>query len=136
MIRILFVCQGNSCRSVMAEAIAKDKLRGIAEVSSAGISPQKAGDSGMAIETLQIYFGLDASGHVPRSIRSVDLQSFNYVVAMSPGVAKQLPNLSCALLAWDIKDPWLSDSEAYLKCAKAINNEVSKLAMILKHVKA
>jgi len=36
------------------------------------------------------------------------------------------------LIMWDIPDPWGIDSEAYLKSAKMINREVSKLAAILK----
>lgn len=133
MFRILFVCQGNTCRSVMAEAIAKNRFKDVAEVFSVGISPQRPEDSDMAIETLQTYFDLDASGHVPKNIDSVQLDTFNYVIAMSPGIAKQLPDLpEGKLITWNIVDPWGNDSEAYLKSAKMINKEVSKLTAILK----
>lgn len=133
MKRILFVCQGNTCRSVMAESIARSKFKSEAEVYSAGLSPQKAEDAQMAIETLQVYFDLDASGHVPKGIDSIDLDTIDYVIAMAPGIAKQLPEFPKGkLITWDIADPWGIDPEAYLKSAQMINREVSKLTTILK----
>lgn len=133
MLRILFVCHGNTCRSVMAEAIARDRFKDDAEVQSAGLSPQDAEDSDMAIDTLQKYFGIDASGHVPKGIDSVKLDAFDYVIAMAPVIARQIPDLpEGKLITWMIGDPWGDDSETYLECANAIKDEVSKLAEIIK----
>src|SRR5258708_38341630 len=39
MIRVLFVCLGNSCRSPMAEAIARRNAADVIEASSAGLAP-------------------------------------------------------------------------------------------------
>src|SRR5258708_31969099 len=39
MIRVLFVCLGNSCRSPMAEAIARRNASDVIEASSAGLAP-------------------------------------------------------------------------------------------------
>jgi len=131
--RILFVCHGNACRSVMVEAIARDKFGTTVEVASVGLYPQQAGDSQMALETLSAYFNLDASNHVPRSITEVDGNTFDYVVAMDPKIAKQLPNLQDGkVIIWEIDDPWGDDAEEYLKCAKSINKEVSKIAFTLR----
>lgn len=133
MTRILFVCHGNTCRSVMAEAIARNKFGATAEIFSAGLYPQNAADSQMAVETLQTYFGLDASGHVPKGMSEFDLDAFDYIVAMDPKIAKQLPDLPGGkVLVWKINDPWGDDAEEYLKCAKSLNKEVSKLVLALK----
>ena len=135
MVRMLFVSYANACRSVMAEAIARNKLKGLAEVSSAGVSLHGPGDPAMAIETLGKHFGIDVSGHTPRSIATVDFSAIDYVVAMSSKVAKSLPSVSCRLLVWDIKDPWLDDSGGHLDCAKEIEREISILAMGLKYTR-
>jgi protein-tyrosine-phosphatase len=74
---ILFVCHGNTCRSVMAEALTRRKFGDAVEVSSAGISAQPAIDAATAIEALRTYFDIDASGHIPRSIANVDVSSFD-----------------------------------------------------------
>ncbi|MGC1580579.1 MAG: hypothetical protein WA766_03800, partial [Candidatus Acidiferrales bacterium] len=37
--RVLFVCIGNSCRSPMAEALARHSASDVIEAASAGISP-------------------------------------------------------------------------------------------------
>lgn len=135
MVRMLFVSYGNACRSVMAEAIARNKLKGLAEVSSAGVNPDGPGDPAMAIETLRTHFDIDVSGHIPRSIVTVDLSAIDCVVAMSSKIVKSLPSVSCKLLVWDIKDPWFDYPEGYLDCAKEIDREISVLAMGLKYMR-
>ncbi len=135
MVRMLFVSYKNACRSVMAEAIARNKLKDLAEVSSAGVSPHEPGDPAMTIETLRTHFDIDVSGHTPRSIVTIDFSGIDYVVAMSSTIAKRLPTMSCKLLVWDIKDPWHDDQDAYFDCAKEIEREISLLAVGLKYMR-
>lgn len=127
VVSILFVCAGNTCRSVMAEALARRRLGGRARVESAGLRPQAAGDARAAIDTLRSLFGLDASGHVPRAVASVDLDAFDLVVAMDRGVADSLPVVGDGkLIVWDIDDPW-DEPSRYPACARAIEEAVSRL---------
>ena len=134
MPRILFVCHGNTCRSVMAAALAEKKFGANVDVDSAGIIPQTAGDAHMTIETLRAYFDIDASMHVPKNIRDVSIDSFDFVIAMDEGIAKRLRELvGDSLINWKIPDPWGDDSEEYRKCALKINHEVSKLATQIKY---
>jgi len=93
MTRILFVCHGNTCRSFVAAALARKKFGANVDVDSAGINPQSAGDAQMAIETLRVYFDIDASMHVPKNICDVSIDSFNFVIAMDEGIAKRLREL-------------------------------------------
>jgi len=127
---VLFVCHGNTCRSVMAEALARGQFGDTVRVASAGIAPQGTADATNAIETLHALFGLDASGHKPRDVRSVDLESFDCIIAMDKRVAKCLPNVPPAkLVVWQIPDPWGDDSLEYRRCALKINQEVSRLRL-------
>jgi ArsR family transcriptional regulator, arsenate/arsenite/antimonite-responsive transcriptional repressor / arsenate reductase (thioredoxin) len=127
-VSILFVCLGNTCRSLMAEALARKKFGTAVNVTSAGIVPQPPQDTKRAVDALKTYFGIDASDHVPRNIRSFELASFDYVIAMDKGIAKHLPGLYGKLIIWKIDDPWTDEGDLeYKRCAVTINHELSKL---------
>lgn len=131
--KLLIVCHGNTCRSVMAEALARQRFGDTISVSSAGLNPQPAVDARKALETLSAYFGIDASNHIPRAVAELQLEDFDYVVAVDRRVAKQLSGLRVErLIVWDIVDPWDEDELQYRTTALQINQAVSKLAAVLK----
>jgi len=131
--KLLIVCQGNTCRSVMAEALARRRFEDTLSISSAGLHPQPASDAQMAIETLSSTFGIDASNHTPRALADLHLEDFDYVVAVDKRVAKQLPALPAErLIVWNIPDPWAKNDLQYPKAALRINQELSKFAAVLK----
>ncbi len=126
---LLFVCTGNTCRSVMAEALAHRRFGDSIRVSSAGLRPQQAADAKNAIDTLKFEFGLDASGHVPRDVRDLDLDVFDYVIAMDKAIAKQVKTLTQSdIIVWQIDDPWGDDLYEYKQCALRIMQQVSRLS--------
>lgn len=125
---LLFVCTGNTCRSVMAEALARRRFGDSVRVSSAGLRPQQAADAKNAIDTLKFEFGLDASGHVPRDVRGLDLEAIDCVVAMDKTIATQLRALTKRdIVVWEIDDPWGDDLYQYKQCALRIMQQVSRL---------
>jgi protein-tyrosine-phosphatase len=126
-VSILFVCSGNTCRSVMAEALARRRFGDAARVKSAGLRPQPASDARAAIETLRLLYGIDASSHVPRSVATLELEDFDLVVAMDREVARALPPLAAGkLIEWNIDDPW-EEPARYHECARRVETAVSRL---------
>jgi protein-tyrosine phosphatase len=88
VVRVLFVCLGNICRSPMAEAVFRNlvKTEGLAEeieIDSAGISGWHAGERPHhgTIQVLSKH-GISHDGIYSRQIQKNDLQTFDYIVAM------------------------------------------------------
>lgn len=88
--KVLFVCTGNTCRSVLAEYIARKKFGNNTEYASAGLSPGSREDVKNAIFTLKHLFYIDASGHVPRDVRAINIDNYDLVIALSNEVAAEL----------------------------------------------
>ena len=88
MIRILFVCHGNICRSPMAEYVMKDLVRkaGLEErfvIDSAATSTEEIGNGVYppARRKLQEH-GISCAGHAARQLRREDYRSFDFLVGM------------------------------------------------------
>lgn len=91
-LRVLFLSQRNSARSMMAEAIANAVGDGQFEAHSAGIRPARSIDP-MAVELLK-HAGLNAPDHPPRHVR--DFSAFNaprldFVFTLSDTAAGEAP---------------------------------------------
>lgn len=125
---VLFVCTGNTCHSVMAEALARRRFGDRMHVASAGISPGRPEDARSAIDTLRSEFDWNTSAHIPRDVRDVEIGSFDYVVAMDKHVARKLQAVpKDKLFVWNIDDPWGDDDmEAYRRCALLIMKRLSR----------
>lgn len=95
--RILFVCVGNSCRSQMAEAIA----RHMGHVAcSAGTHPAET-VSKNALKVLESR-GISTEGLVPKNVEKFSHEDFDWVVSMGCGV-------NCPMMEidedWGLDDP-------------------------------
>src|SRR2546425_4376617 len=113
----------------MAEALARRRFGNTVRVSSAGVRPQQPADAKNAIETLKAEFGLDASGHLPRDERDLDLKAFDHVIVLDKFVAKQLKGApKDRLIVLHIDDPWDDDPSKYRRCALQIMQKNSNLA--------
>lgn len=88
MIRVLFVCLGNICRSPMAEAVLREQLfkEGLSEkveVDSAGTGSWHVGKNPHP-GTLKILddYGISAHGLKGRQLHKGDFDKFDYIIGM------------------------------------------------------
>ncbi|MDE0953186.1 MAG: arsenate reductase ArsC [Candidatus Poseidoniales archaeon] len=95
--KLLFVCVGNTCRSQMAEALARDM--GF-EAQSAGTHPgEKVADNALLVIK---ELGIKIKNQYPKSIDDIDTGSFDKIISMGCGVAcSNLP----VFADWGLDDP-------------------------------
>ena len=103
-IRVLFVCTGNSARSIMAEALLRHRGGDAFEVHSAGTEPR-----GVNPLTLRVLAeaGLDVSWARSKSVGDFLGQAFDYVVTVCDQAQEACPVFpgTHATLHWSIDDP-------------------------------
>lgn len=104
--RLLFVCVGNTCRSQMAEAVAKSMGH---EAESAGTSPGLA----VAQDAIKVSreIGIDLYGQYPKSVDDIDTTGFDQIISMGCGV--ECPALSIDD-DWGLEDP-VDQGEAFYR---------------------
>ncbi len=88
VVRILFVCLGNICRSPMAEGVFRSVVesRGLSdkfEIDSAGTGAWHVGSPpDERAQKVLLDNGMDISGLRARQIKRNDFESFDYIIAM------------------------------------------------------
>ena len=120
MIKILFLCHGNICRSPMGEFILKDmvKKRGLSErfeIASAAVSTEEIGNPVYppARRELQKH-GIRCDGHAAHQITRAELDHYDRIYYMDRSNARWLQRLfpgrwqeKCRpLLSRVVADPW------------------------------
>jgi arsenate reductase len=103
-IRVLFVCTGNSARSIMAEALLRQQGGAAFEVHSAGTEPR--GINPLTIRTLEAA-GLDASWARSKSVTEFLGQPFDYVITVCDQARQSCPVFPGVheSLHWGYEDP-------------------------------
>ena len=128
MIRILFVCHGNICRSVMAEMMMKDRVEKLGKdsaffIDSAATSTEEIG-AGIYPPARRklIEKGIDPGNHRARQVARADYDSFDMIIGMDSVNIRNLVRLfsgdpqkkvfrmmEFAGAERDIADPWYTD---------------------------
>jgi len=128
--RILFVCYGNTCRSPMAEGLAKKALGESVHVESAGLAPAFDSAAPEAVELMKKNYGVDISHHVPKNVTETPVRTFDRVIVLDGYVFKTIrslvPDLGDKLLFWDIEDPFGKSMEVYTRAAEKIWDCIQK----------
>jgi arsenate reductase len=118
-LRLLFVCVGNSCRSQMAEGLARAMGGDRVEARSAGVSP---GDkvAPKAVEVMQ-ELGIDISSHRPKALTEEMLEWADRSFTMGCDARDMCPAAWLANAGdWRLDDPMGLGLEKY----RAVRDEV------------
>ncbi len=119
MVKILFICHGNICRSPMGEYVLKDMVRKAGlehrfEIASAAVSREEIGNPVYppARRELQKH-GISCDGHAARQVTMADFRRFDRIYYMDESNARYLarllprdPEKIRPLLSRDVADPW------------------------------
>jgi tRNA threonylcarbamoyl adenosine modification protein (Sua5/YciO/YrdC/YwlC family) len=148
---VLFICTGNSCRSVMAEYLLKSVLQGRkdVEVFSAGTSVFL--QSTASSETIAVLAeeGIDASRHLARPMNTVMLKKADLIIVMTRGhrdqVIERVPGAEKKIYLLkefidrptgadeniDIPDPIGKPRYLYKECLKEIKEAIHKVQTLV-----
>ena len=125
MIKILFICHGNICRSPMAEMVMKDMVHKVGldnefEIDSAATSREEIGN-GMHYGTKRklTEMNIPYTEHYARQVTISDYSNYDYLIVMDQNNVRNLLHiigndnehkvhtlLSFANINRDIADPW------------------------------
>jgi protein-tyrosine-phosphatase len=104
--KILFLCTGNSARSILAEHILRELEPERFETASAGSQPRGSVNP-LALELLRDDYGVDVSGARSKSWSEFEGTRFDFVVTLCDEAAEECPYWpGQPLLAhWGMPDP-------------------------------
>jgi protein-tyrosine-phosphatase len=123
---VLFVCLGNSCRSPMAEAIARRNASDVIEASSAGLNPlgfvanmtrRILANNGYPIEDLE-----------SKPILRESWDKADLIINMSGQSRQQIFREHDKVEDWVVEDPYGGDTHDYQRVFEHIKSRVETLA--------
>src|SRR4030042_5992230 len=88
MLRVLFLCTENACRSQMAEGLVNHYLAGKVKAFSAGVRPTKVNPRAIQV---MAELGIDLSNHRSKSIDDLPGQEFDLVVTVCDQAREECP---------------------------------------------
>ena len=119
--KVLFICLGNSCRSIMAEALARHRCGDRWEAASAGLNPLGF----VAPETLTVLaeMGVSLAGLRSKGLEAFDLAEYRLLVNLTDYSLKGhiSPDFLSKMLPRSVPDPYGGSLDLYRRSRDAID---------------
>jgi protein-tyrosine-phosphatase len=123
---ILFICLGNSCRSIMAEALARQFFLDSVRIGSAGINPLGY----VAEETLHVLAesGVATEGLWSKGFTAIDWSAFPVLVNLTKHSLDAVLPRDCRgrIIHHPVADPFGRSLEAYRQAREAIRRFITE----------
>jgi pyridoxal 5'-phosphate synthase pdxT subunit len=128
--RVLFVCVGNSCRSQIAEALARALASDVIDPSSAGLSP--FGEIAEPTRRVLLERGVPFDGQYSKGLTETDWRNAEVIVNMTGIPVRSIFGEERLVLDWEIRDPFGEDLGIYREVAEEIEENLRELAEALR----
>ena len=104
LVRVLFICTGNSARSQIAEAMLRKQSGGRVQVHSAGTQPTQVHP--LAVQVLSRR-GIETQGLRSKGLEEVGGIDFDYVITLCDIAREQCPSMprDPEFIHWSLSDP-------------------------------
>ncbi len=138
--KLLFICTGNTCRSPMAEGLARKLFGDMVQISSAGMAAWEGEEISVHALAVLKEQNLDLSKHCARKVTHELMADADWIIPMTLAQEESLKRLfpeyeskTRSLGHWgdlkmDISDPWMGSVDVYRQTAE----EIKKLLYVLK----
>lgn len=129
MLKVAFICTGNSCRSQMAEGFAKKYGRDILEIYSAGTYPVERVNPN-AVEVMK-EIGIDLSEQYPKMLKDIPE---NIDIAITMGCIKGCPVVDTKFEDdWGLDDPDGKPLQEFRRVRDIVEEKVKELVEKVKN---
>lgn len=133
MLKVMFLCTGNSCRSQMAEGIANTIGKGKLKAYSAGLNPAGFVHP-KAIEVMK-EIGIDISNYTSKPIDEALLQEMDYIITLCGDANETCPMTPPHIkrVHWGLPDPAkaVGTEEEVLNLFRKVRDEIKEKVLQL-----
>jgi protein-tyrosine-phosphatase len=117
---VLFVCYGNACRSIMAEALANHHWGEKLEVASAGLSALGY----IPVATIDVLreIGIPTHGLYSKGISELEIDEFQLILDLASYPLEDIlpPSFTGKVIHWHVRDPFQESIDAFRQTRNAI----------------